>query len=401
MTILEAGKTSPIASAIPRPRSPRLEYLDTVRGLAAVSVIVCHFVLQFGSPTRWLFVWPISIAVDASAAVGLFFVLSGIVLSLRFFQLPGEPVIAGYPSFAISRILRLWVPFAAATILSFAFSGFAANRWQTTPPPTAWAEHWWPAPFTFIDVLNGLNLFRFRDFDLIPQGWTLCYEMIFSLLIPAAILLGRRSSIALAVLAIFVYKIASVSAFSKVQGVSVVFCLHFTAGLMIAKHRADLLGWARKIPAVPWILLIPGALFYNWRFLNHAPWRDQLTYSTNRIWIISGFGAAIVLSAAMTSPRLQKILGHRALSHIGRFSYGIYLLHMFVLLILTPRFLKLLPANMPILNWWVGLAATIAASILLAAPFCWVIEKPSIRAGKIIAKFVWFQGSIVSRPRPD
>jgi len=56
----------------------RLDEFDSLRGLAAASVFLCHaLLLPKVHSTNWV-LWLIS---DGDAAVGLFFVLSGFVLA--------------------------------------------------------------------------------------------------------------------------------------------------------------------------------------------------------------------------------------------------------------------------------------------------------------------------------
>jgi hypothetical protein len=62
----------------------RVEYLDSIRGLAALFVLLCHTTKAFDwPPAYWTLInWPfIYILFDGKAAVVMFFVLSGYVLS--------------------------------------------------------------------------------------------------------------------------------------------------------------------------------------------------------------------------------------------------------------------------------------------------------------------------------
>lgn len=66
-----------------------ISYLDTIRGLAALTVISEHYVIAYGLPCETplcqqiLDFSPLHIWWDGTAAVSMFFVLSGLVLSIR------------------------------------------------------------------------------------------------------------------------------------------------------------------------------------------------------------------------------------------------------------------------------------------------------------------------------
>ena len=66
----------------------RVASLDSLRGLAALTVVTCHYFILLGSTPsgEWISLWlqipPLSLFRTAYGAVILFFVLSGYVLAL-------------------------------------------------------------------------------------------------------------------------------------------------------------------------------------------------------------------------------------------------------------------------------------------------------------------------------
>ena len=106
----------------------RLEELDSLRGLAALTVVISHHLIVlpvFFNPTNWhghipvniLKYTPLHLLFAGHEAVILFFVLSGFVLSLPFHANKQGP----YASFVIRRICRIYLPYivsvAAAVIM--------------------------------------------------------------------------------------------------------------------------------------------------------------------------------------------------------------------------------------------------------------------------------------------
>ena len=108
----------------------RIGALDSVRGVAALIVVVHHCLLTqpafsdyffsrwrtgHSSLTEWLmFETPLRLLWNGAEAVTLFYVLSGLVLSLPWFA--GRP--PRYRDYAIRRLCRLYLPYAAAVGLS-------------------------------------------------------------------------------------------------------------------------------------------------------------------------------------------------------------------------------------------------------------------------------------------
>ena len=74
--------------------SKRLEYLDSIRGVAALFVLLSHTVAAFAWPKgfdTFLNLPFVSILFSGQEAVCMFFVLSGYVLSKPYFRSPGNP----------------------------------------------------------------------------------------------------------------------------------------------------------------------------------------------------------------------------------------------------------------------------------------------------------------------
>lgn len=105
-----------------RAGSYRLTQLEAVRGIASLVVVFHHFALGFVPAIRLRFPdgiagTPLFCLINGSAAVTLFFVLSGFVLTRRYFdrgRAGGELAIA-----AAKRMPRLWVPATASAILAW------------------------------------------------------------------------------------------------------------------------------------------------------------------------------------------------------------------------------------------------------------------------------------------
>src|ERR1700733_3820300 len=110
---------------MPRPSNPRkvparherLYALDSLRGIAAVVVMLRHLLIAVPETVQaqlplWVTLNPLRIFLNSYFAVTLFFVLSGYVLAPPFFA-KARPL---YFPFIIKRLCRIYLPFVFAIL---------------------------------------------------------------------------------------------------------------------------------------------------------------------------------------------------------------------------------------------------------------------------------------------
>jgi peptidoglycan/LPS O-acetylase OafA/YrhL len=108
------------------PKLPRIAYLESIRGLAAVQVLLLHFLaafapdLVFSLPAAapvagYIHLSPLYFLYDGYSAVYIFFVLSGYVLTRSFERNLAQP-----SSQILARVVRLGLPALAATLVAAA-----------------------------------------------------------------------------------------------------------------------------------------------------------------------------------------------------------------------------------------------------------------------------------------
>src|SRR5947208_11642270 len=167
--------------------SPRLRELDGLRGLAALSVFLCHAAELSFPKGPWT---------DGTGAVALFFVLSGFVLARSLLLQPQS-----YGVFLWRRILRLYPAYWAAILLSILLMA-VCNR----PGLSSLFADVWIKPITlqqlakhFFLITPSIDVHRI-DYPI----WSLVVEMRVSLLFPLllACFLWLRPPLRLAALAI-------------------------------------------------------------------------------------------------------------------------------------------------------------------------------------------------------
>ncbi|MCF8239066.1 MAG: acyltransferase family protein [Saprospiraceae bacterium] len=105
--------------------SQRIEYLDAIRGLAALSVVVYHVIT---SHWDWMKEAKVAMMVfNGADAVAMFFVLSGLVLSYKVFQRDLVIDAAYYRSFAVSRVFRLYPAFLIMLVIYYFYEHRGEN----------------------------------------------------------------------------------------------------------------------------------------------------------------------------------------------------------------------------------------------------------------------------------
>jgi peptidoglycan/LPS O-acetylase OafA/YrhL len=347
----------------------RIDFLDAIRGLAALTVVCSHFVLAYGLPHwKWLLTsTPLHCWWDGSAAVSMFFVLSGLVLSLRYFRSADEPFIsaADVVRFGWSRFARICLPYFVA-LLVIAACNLAAPRISRTFGANQWTELAISAGPTHVAkeamlfVISGSG----ERYTVIPQAWSLSVELVISVLVPFGVMLASRR----------VWWLAAAT-FALLLGGLSLFAFHFTLGIVIGKFF-DCLRESR-IGIAAWALLIAsGLLLYTAGPTFHLRF--------GKMWVTTGLGAAMIICACTASPRLSRGLSVLPLRYLGRVSYGVYLLHFAILALLGPIVYRACGSFHP---WIMTLAFVIAASIAVAEPFYRFVECPSITFGKRVIGF--------------
>ncbi len=377
------------------PTHSHISFFDTVRGMAALSVIGSHYVLAYGLPCKgslWKWLWtytPLHIWWDGFAAVSLFFVLSGLVLSLKHFRTSQSHDLNGFNlnNYFFGRICRIWMPYSIIMLAS-AILQKTVQRHQKIIiiPPTDWILSLWQEPLSATGIVRQIMLFLPGPYSLLPQAWTLSIELILSFLIPIGILLASRSSLWLIFFTLFAIKPIGISHF----------LFHFSIGILIAKHYIFIKRKMETKSGLRVLSWIGGISLYTIRYTLPVYLKGIFPWDIPEklIWIMTGLGAALLIISVIGSPRSQAILSYPWLRGVGKISYSIYLLHIAVLGCVTPIFLQLFN-NYPssfMLAWFTGFGVTIGITLLLATLSYKYIEIPSM------ALRIWIANK-VSTPR--
>jgi peptidoglycan/LPS O-acetylase OafA/YrhL len=358
----------------------RFKSLDSLRGLAALAVVLHHCLLTLPASVRghgtlawWLTATPLRLLVDGPGAVLLFFVLSGFVLAASIQSSLGKD--AGgfdYGRFAAKRFLRIYPPFAFAVLVS------AGLYLLIQPGPVAGLSVWFNTQSWAYPVAPAMLAGHFlmtdqhRDMTLINVMWSLIHELRISMIFPL-IFFGMRARPVLTLSLAAGLSAAANLALSQ-GGLSPLvqtlcgtaqYGVMFAAGTWLYLNNQIISAWMARTG--PWAsvaaVVLGGALFFLPR-----------TLPVLSLWA-TGLAAMLYVIAAFGSVRLVKLLSSAVLTWLGRVSFSLYLLHLPVLLTVFHLFSGQAPLA-------VLVAATVGISLLAAQLSYRWIEQPSMALGR-------------------
>jgi peptidoglycan/LPS O-acetylase OafA/YrhL len=141
---------------------PRIAYLESIRGLAAVQVLLLHFLAAFAPDLVYaapaaapiagaIHLSPLYFLYDGYSAVYIFFALSGYVLTRSF-----ERNLANPPSQILGRVIRLGLPAMAAVLVAAAVMLVCGkpNVAAGALSGSTWFARQWNTDVSFVSVIT-------------------------------------------------------------------------------------------------------------------------------------------------------------------------------------------------------------------------------------------------------
>ncbi|MDP6977161.1 MAG: acyltransferase [Myxococcota bacterium] len=343
----------------------RVVALDGLRGLAAIAVVVGHTIGALRSPPG-----------IAAPSVILFFVLSGYCLSTS--ALRGDRAVDRV-QFFIRRVFRIHPPFVFALLFAWVVS-LSAHTAPCCDGLSRWILHFNQVALS-VPELFGFLFFPGTADNLMPIGWSLEVEMVFSILFPFMLWLTREGHwsvpLGLALFALFQYS-------TPYNGQ--VYAIHFVVGILIFETGGRLRGLAQRAPVGLSLAVALFATYFTAVGVGVVPrdWNVLLWFGPLRLQPWTLLSLAISSSAftigAIHLPWLRNALEWRPVRFLGRISYSVYLLHFTVLLLC----LRLVGERQSDLQVAVFVVAVVGVTVALSAAMYRFIELPSIRLGNAV-----------------
>ena len=364
----------------------RLKYLDSIRGIAAMAVVISHmgyYTDNLSFIPNWVWSTPAVIFTMGWQSVSVFFVLSGFVLSHRIFNAKGSDFVLSKDlvPFLANRTARICIPFVA--VLGLSFLGYAVTKnyhfseFVTVPDQLPWMRSRWGYELGILDVVRQTFLpVPGGGNRLIPQDWSLTVEYNVSLLFPFFIVVATQSLGALWLLVILLLK-------------KHWYFIHFAFGISISKSFEKIaFVIPSKFPYFGALTLSVGLIIYWNPFGVVFP--EVEGYDLRWIW--NGVGAALMICGVVASSTVQRVLSIRPLLYLGKISYSIYLVHILVLKVMTPPFLRYI--NNQGITGVVSTSAvftlfTISIVIALSDILYRFVEIPSMQVGRWLSSKIY------------
>jgi peptidoglycan/LPS O-acetylase OafA/YrhL len=347
-----------------------LKFLDSARGIAALMVFFSHFIartFQDKINVHYFF-----FVFNGNDAVSFFFVLSGFVLSYKYIIL-NKPL--DIKQFYVNRVFRLFPAYFLTVLVS------------------AWLFHRLDPTILLVrDVLVANKtgfweealLFRFHNNYYYP-GWTLTIEMLGSFLIPFYIALAIKNKKFIPYLIVVTLIIGNNIFYSYLFLFGILACTNYHA---ISADSFRQTKWFKY----RYSIIIAAILLFSIRQFDAIfPFGPDYKYLASYLGIdfftYTGLACFVFLVAILHSKKTQRFLNNKVLVFLGKISYGIYLVHPFVITALYIKAEPLLVKNNYNAATFIPVALiSIAAVILVATCMHYWIELPFIRLGKRITR---------------
>jgi peptidoglycan/LPS O-acetylase OafA/YrhL len=332
------------------PKLPRIGYLESIRGLAAVQVLLLHFLAAFapdlvyslpaaGALAGYIHLSPLYFLYDGYSAVYIFFALSGYVLTRSFERNLAQPW-----SQVLARMIRLGVPALAATLvaaavmLAFGKPNLAAGELSGS----AWFVGQWNTDASILSVIrdgtvnalflgySGLPGVAFLapwqqpvEHSLVAPLWTLSIEFYGSMLILLLCWCARRSR------ALW-WSVLLLGAIFAIRSAYICF---FVGHLLASFHRAERPAPDSKL--LPAFMIAFGVLLCVLAEVWQPEWLKSLCASPTTLLFPGqfapmqqkAFGAILVLVGIIDLEVVRGFLSRPRLVARSRLSFPLYLVH--------------------------------------------------------------------------
>lgn len=365
----------------------RILSLDAVRGIAALTVLFAHLRLSFypallsNSDSYSLLRIPLSILLNGGAAVALFFVLSGFVLTYRFFQ---SGTLTALPDAIVRRWPRLAGPVVVVSLISGLLMGFGLYRNLELAHlnGSSWLKDlftWKPEGLN--DVLHALKdgvwgTFLTQNCPYNMNFWTMHYELIGSfaayLFTFFVVIAARKLDWRIILGGMIMLWGREVLRFPYISSFflgTILAFLHHRFRSFVWKEPASLI-----LTAILCVLIagfsVPENDFSNGVY--KAVGADSVTGRLSVRYGLHSVMAVILLSYALWVPSVRGFLSRPIMRKLGHLSFPIYLIHLPVICSLGAWTYLSVKSHGQFTASLTATLVSIVTTILASLPLAWI-----------------------------
>lgn len=370
---------------------------DGLRGIASFNVAISHFIAAFIPMALYKnYPWvhpkipdeniffniiassPISILYNGHFAVMLFFVISGYVLAMPYFEYHG---ITTLKKRIIGRYFRLNLPIIAAILLSYIFYKFNlySNSQASLISNSDWLSNYFNEGIKDIVALKEalFSSILFGHGTFIPPLWSLGIEFVGSILLLLFYILKPKNFLLLPFILI------SLFLFIFFRGESIYYLAIFAGSLLNLikiKNYKNI-----------FFLFILGIYFGSYQFenilYNFLPSTSIIggsEFFDKNIYNVIG---AILMTSSVINGFLNNFFESKFILFLGRISFALYLVHFIVLCSISSYIYLYLPLN--VFTLLINFIVYIVLSLLFAHMFEKIIDRNTIIFSKKITKMIY------------
>lgn len=332
---------------MPRQDGARLPALDGVRGIAILTVLLGHLT-DYGGMRPGVAIDRLyhHLAMLGGLGVDLFFVLSGFLITGILLDAKGKP--SYFRNFYARRILRifpLYYGFLFLIFVVFPWTGIASPTLLRTLPDQGW---YWGYVANYHIAANG-----WPPYGGVGHFWSLAVEEQFYVVWPLLVWIsGRRTFTALCGALVVAGPLVRASAWmaglppiANVATPARVDALALGALLAVLVRERDgvarLASWLRPLAVVATVALV-GILVWTGGW---EPANPVIPIGGRSLTIFASLGLIGIAIGSRPGSLVSRILANRVLAFYGVVSYGLYVFHPPLLLLLRDAGLsvRLLP----------------------------------------------------------
>jgi peptidoglycan/LPS O-acetylase OafA/YrhL len=362
----------------------KIAHIEGLRGIAALIVCIDHFLVAFYPNTtvlaaihiswqQYLYRFPLRILVGGEGAVYIFFLLSGFVLSARYFKThQASSVLVG----AVTRYFRLMIPVITSILLVYVLlkSHLFTNSDMATQIGDAWLSTFWQFKASLASALYQGFVGVFATLPAQTEGpnaynpvlWTMFFELIGSLFIFFLMLFfgNNQKRWLLYVLIIVLFLKSCFLAF--ICGMLLCDIYHTFLSTKIIKRSVYGLG-------ISFLLLILGLY--------------SITSTPPTSMVFMGFGvenlvdlkvvthvlgSLLIFATVWYIEPITRLLSGKSLQFLGKVSFSVYLLHFIILGSVSCFLFKLL---LPVTTYNISFLITFGLSLGVIFPVSYLFYK--------------------------